>query len=306
MLISILIPTYNRLKYLKPNIEFLKQIKNDEIEFLISDNSSIDGTVDYLKSIKSKFFNIFYQNKNIGAVSNALFLLNKSKAKYIMYLGDDDYLDDNYLDGIIPFLRANKYSCIFPSRLSLFKDGSLKPSVDYGKTSREYNKGWINAMINSQRATQLSGVIQLREGLYDSYLENKVDNLYPFIYYTIYNCLKGKTYLFTDFPVKITQLESSEEVLDYGKLNLLDHVFDNFHKFKSLSYFKKSLFECFFLIKQPSRYLSILRFKGIKGFISFISQFYGLKNLTNITKILFPIIFIVMLISRGLLIILRR
>ncbi len=308
MILSILIPTFNRVEFLKKNIDFFESLNfnANEIEILVSDNHSTDGTIEYLKTISNSYIKVHFQKKNIGALDNGLFLLNSSNANYIMFLGDDDYLDDKYLDEIIPFLRSNKFSCIFPSRLSLFKDGSLKPSMDYNKTSREYNKGWISALINSQRATQLSGVVQLREGLYDSYIDDEISNLYPFIYYTIYNCLRGEVYLLTKFPVKITQLEQGEEVLDYGELNLLDHVFDNFHKFKSLSYFKKTLFECFFLFKQPYRYLSILKNKGIISFFSFISHFYSLKKLTSLTKLLFPIIFITVFVKKGTLIILRK
>jgi len=309
MILSILIPTFNRIDFLKKNIDELISFSENEVidfEIIISDNNSSDGTRTYLNSIINERVKTHIQKENIGAINNCFFLMERSKSKYIMFLGDDDYLDPSYLQKLLPLLKTENYSCVFPSRLSLFRDGTLKPSMDNEKQPKEYRRGWFSALINSQRATQLSGVVQLKEGLIESYNENKVSNLYPFIYFTIFNCLRGKSYLLPNFPVKITQMVSGEENFDYEKLNLLDHVFDNFHKVNCLTPLKIFMFESYFLYKQPSRYLSIIRQKGFKGFLEFLKNFYSIKKLTFVTKFIFPIIFIVVFIKRGSLILFRR
>ena len=92
--LEILIPTYNRVKDLEKNLKILKDyiIKNkflSEIRIIISDNNSTDSTEKMILELKkdevlNKLIKYNKQIENIGLEKNALDILSKSEAEYIM------------------------------------------------------------------------------------------------------------------------------------------------------------------------------------------------------------------------------
>ena len=65
-LLSICVPTYNRCEYLRKSIESIicqPEFQNGEVEIVISDNTSNDGTELLGKEFASKYSNIrYYKN----------------------------------------------------------------------------------------------------------------------------------------------------------------------------------------------------------------------------------------------------
>ena len=100
-LVTIAIPTYNRAGFLKTAIEScLKQTyKNTEI--LVLDGGSIDNTKQVVESFRDKRI-VYYKNeKNIGMMRSWNKCIELSKGKYIIILGDDDQLHDDFLSKTI-------------------------------------------------------------------------------------------------------------------------------------------------------------------------------------------------------------
>lgn len=80
-LLSICIPTYNRVEYLKKSIESIicqDEFKNKQVEIVIADNASTDNTEIIIKPYAQKYENIFYyrNEKNINN-DNFPFVLSK-------------------------------------------------------------------------------------------------------------------------------------------------------------------------------------------------------------------------------------
>lgn len=101
VLVSILIPTYNRPSYLKECIDsvlFQKWFWNNDLEFIISDNSSNEDS----KKIVESYINdnpekkIVYNknNKNLWMVWNWNKLLELKSWEYFIFLSDDDKFYD--------------------------------------------------------------------------------------------------------------------------------------------------------------------------------------------------------------------
>lgn len=105
-LLTICIPTFNRATLLKTTLinlsSILKSIPNwrEQIQVMISDNDSIDGTNFVAQHFPD--FMYFRQTKNVGYDRNVLFLYENSNSQYIFFLSDDDLL---VKDG---FLKAFK------------------------------------------------------------------------------------------------------------------------------------------------------------------------------------------------------
>jgi len=117
--LTIGIPTYNRALKLKIQLDNLlnlisKSLYKDSITLFVSNNGSIDNTIDILNEYKDKFAKfeiLFYVNnfiRNQGFDNNIYFLYNQNKSNFIWFLSDDDRIQENALNQI--FLDIDKYN----------------------------------------------------------------------------------------------------------------------------------------------------------------------------------------------------
>lgn len=113
---SICIPTYNRNNILLNNLQCLARNNTPKIEVVISDNASTDETYKtvnaFIKDNHLSNFRYFQNEKNIGPDANFKKVLSLATGKYAMLLGDDDYLKDNFMNVVIPYLEENDYSFV--------------------------------------------------------------------------------------------------------------------------------------------------------------------------------------------------
>ena len=97
-ILSICIPTYNRLPYLKELLEKLVPQLTDNVEVLVSDNYSDDGTWEYLLSLDS--IKKHRNEKNLGLGLNFQSALQMSNSIYAWILSDDDLPSVNLIANI--------------------------------------------------------------------------------------------------------------------------------------------------------------------------------------------------------------
>ena len=99
--VSIIIPTFNRLKKLIKAIESVKAQNYKDYEIIIIDNMSSDGTKAYIQNLKEKKIK-FYQINNNGNIAKSRNLgIKKAIGKYISFLDSDDFWSKNKLNKVI-------------------------------------------------------------------------------------------------------------------------------------------------------------------------------------------------------------
>jgi glycosyltransferase involved in cell wall biosynthesis len=112
--LTIAIPTYNRLRYLKDLLEeLIKQCKfYPEIEILISDNNSTDGTWEYIQDAAQTVnqIRIVRNETNIGADANFIRCVEQSIGEYIWLFGDDETLCEEAIKNVITTLNLYEMS----------------------------------------------------------------------------------------------------------------------------------------------------------------------------------------------------
>ena len=93
-LVSVIIPTYNRKDMLKIAIDSVLKQDYKNIEIMVSDNASTDGTDVLMQEYCETYDNIRYikRQKNIGAIFNSKEAYKIITGKYLIFLCDDDYL----------------------------------------------------------------------------------------------------------------------------------------------------------------------------------------------------------------------
>lgn len=106
MRISFNIPTYNRAKYLKQNLDILttqiKELhKEDEVEINISDNASTDETKQVSEACIAAnpqlHISYYCNEKNLGPDGNFIAAMHLAKGEYSLLWGDDDFLKEGGL-----------------------------------------------------------------------------------------------------------------------------------------------------------------------------------------------------------------
>lgn len=123
MKVSILIPTFNRVDYLPRAVESALKQDYEDIEIIVSDNASTDGTYEIVnKYLDDVRFEYFRNQENLGMVSNwRKALYEYAKGDFFMILSDDDYfVDYEYISKAVKLIKtdpeivmvyANGYLC---------------------------------------------------------------------------------------------------------------------------------------------------------------------------------------------------
>lgn len=104
-LLSICIPTFNRLHYLKEALSALMpQAQVHGVEICVSDNHSTDGTAQFLEELargRHSMFRYVVQESNIGLDRNMIAAIGMGKGQYIYPIGDDDVLPSGSLTDVL-------------------------------------------------------------------------------------------------------------------------------------------------------------------------------------------------------------
>ena len=109
-MISITIPTYNNLDYLKCTINSIQKNSSlNNFEILLHINEGSDGTLEYIKKNNYKYT---YSEKNIGLCSSINEICKIAKYDYLLYSHDDMYFCpgwDEILEREIKLLKNNLF-----------------------------------------------------------------------------------------------------------------------------------------------------------------------------------------------------
>lgn len=110
-LVSVGIPTYNRVDWLKGAIDSVLNQNYSNIDIVVCDNASTDGTEKFMQEYCAKYENIkYYRNPtNLGPIKNYQKVAEKLKGKYIFFLPDDDYLlDGAFFQEAVEIMEKNE------------------------------------------------------------------------------------------------------------------------------------------------------------------------------------------------------
>jgi glycosyltransferase involved in cell wall biosynthesis len=90
--ISVVIPSYNKVKYIGKTLESIVNQKYHNFEVIIQDGGSTDGTLEIIKKYASKYSNLIkYESKKDGGQLNAINNgLKKATGEIVTYINADD------------------------------------------------------------------------------------------------------------------------------------------------------------------------------------------------------------------------
>jgi glycosyltransferase involved in cell wall biosynthesis len=106
--VSVIVPTFNRLEYLRTAIDSIFNQTHSDWELLIADDGSADETREYLRELSSlpKVRVIWMSHTGIpAAVRNAG--LREARGKYVAFLDSDDLWDSRKLEAQLAVMQTH-------------------------------------------------------------------------------------------------------------------------------------------------------------------------------------------------------
>lgn len=107
-LLSICIPTFNRATFLKEGLDSLQNSWVSDVEIVISDNASSDGTIAMLEDYAHQLPLRWRRNKtNLGFDRNLVAVVSMARGRYCWLLGSDDCITLGTLAKVMDQLRKH-------------------------------------------------------------------------------------------------------------------------------------------------------------------------------------------------------
>lgn len=132
--VQILMSTYNGEKYLREQMESLLSQTYSNIEILIRDDGSKDGTTSILDEYSQQYSNIkVFKEKNVGVIDSFFDLLKKSNADYIAFCDQDDIWLANKVEKAIRKLKNVEEPALYCSNKILIDANSQIIAENHGK-----------------------------------------------------------------------------------------------------------------------------------------------------------------------------
>ncbi len=122
--LSVLIPTYNRLEYLKKCIECVQRQTFTDFELIVVDNASNDGTGRYLKQLlkTEPRLKVVTNQKNMGAAYSRNVAIQTATSDYVTFVDDDDYFEPTLFEELLRLKDAHRADIAICGGYSAFPD----------------------------------------------------------------------------------------------------------------------------------------------------------------------------------------
>tara|TARA_B100000963_G_scaffold169373_1_gene147307 strand:+ start:45903 stop:46868 length:966 start_codon:yes stop_codon:yes gene_type:complete len=136
-LVSIIIPTYNRINIIQETISSAINQTYKRKEIIVLDNNSSDNTYEILKKkySKIKFFKLYKNNETIDIVLNWKKCVEFAKGKYIHILWSDDLIEPTFIEESVSMLNSNSHIGFVYSKTIIFNNNKNNRTVfDLGRT----------------------------------------------------------------------------------------------------------------------------------------------------------------------------
>jgi len=116
--ISVVIPSFNKVKFIKKTLDSIIDQKYSNIEVIIQDGGSTDGTLEIIKSYQNKYQKIIKleskkDNGQLDAINTGF---KKATGEILTYINADDLYDGNVFEVVSGYFLENPKSLWFAGK----------------------------------------------------------------------------------------------------------------------------------------------------------------------------------------------
>lgn len=180
--ISIIIPMYNCKKNIQCCVDSILNQSYKDIELLLIDDGSKDGTFDFCENLYKKNNKIkLYKKENGGPSSARNYGLDNATGKYIFFVDSDDMIEKNTLLKLINNFKKEE---LIGTQYKILKNNRL---LKQSKRRREYEKDeFIKQVLNDCELGVVWGYLYENELIGDLRFDEKTafmeDTLFQIMY----------------------------------------------------------------------------------------------------------------------------
>lgn len=155
--LSIIVPVYNKKKYLYCVLESIRQQEFNDFECILVDDGSTDGSqniCDVFSKKDTRFITVHMSNSGVSNARNTG--LKRARGKYITFIDADDSIDINYLKKLVDDIENTGADLVITSMKKYWEDTN---NVEYLKTP-------INGLYTFKEILPQFAEIQLKTGIF--------------------------------------------------------------------------------------------------------------------------------------------
>ena len=149
--ISIAIPTFNRRSLLGKTIDSVLEQSYPNLEIIISDNCSTDGTSDLVSAYCDERIIYFRQSENLGMVGNWNFCLEHATGEFFLLLSDDDMLERDAIEGLSSAFSDESVALSYSKVSYIDNDGVAIPGISMHAPLTESGDDFIANTLEDRR-----------------------------------------------------------------------------------------------------------------------------------------------------------
>ena len=228
--VSIIIPVFNKEKYISMTIESILKQEFVDYEVIIVNDGSTDNSLQNIKKYEEQDSRVFIINIPNGGVSNARNIgLGYASGEWIQFLDADDRIDEEYLKNAVDIAEATNVDIVFTkfqmidSMGKVVKEVAVEQTGCFGQNelchffaNQQYENGFYGYISNKlirKSVLDKSGVkfpvdIRLAEDLdFFANLYPSVENVWFLNRNSFYYLQTENNYLFNEKIDYISQLK---------------------------------------------------------------------------------------------------
>jgi glycosyltransferase involved in cell wall biosynthesis len=171
-------PTWNAATFVRQTLESLSAQTYGNLEILVSDDASTDGTADLCEEFAAydSRFRIMRQQQRHGWLKNTNLLLREVTSDYCFFAYHDDLVQSSYVARLVEALEANPGAILaftdiyWKDQVETYTqlDGVVDPFVRAKRIIRKKGQWWIpgSGLFRSDAASQVKGMRRHLAGEY--------------------------------------------------------------------------------------------------------------------------------------------
>lgn len=155
--IDIVIPVFNQLSYTRKCIDSLLSTEGKNVNILVIDNGSTDGTAEYLRSVTG--INVIENPENLGCAGAWNQGVRETTSEWIVILNNDVILSSGWLEGLLHFAIEEGLDLVSPA----IREGELNYDIE------SYARDYVERMKSVARHGVVDGIcFMVRRRVFDA------------------------------------------------------------------------------------------------------------------------------------------
>jgi glycosyltransferase involved in cell wall biosynthesis len=126
-MISVCIISYNQKNFISECVTSCAEQNVDNLEVLVADDASTDGTQDVLRELERKYkgrFKAIFNERNVGITNNSNIVYRHAKGEYIAWMGGDDVMLPGKLFKQLEVMRSDSEISLCYHDLDVFESAT--------------------------------------------------------------------------------------------------------------------------------------------------------------------------------------